>query len=174
MYGPGSRVGEGVKGPPDRVDSEQGSRRRAEAQADRGGAAAGGDQPRVGAREVDPPRPPLDAAPVVGAPAARRRPGGAVRPARRRPVVASRPVPDRGGAAGRARAAARHHRAARRVGEHRATRRCSPRRTPRSSSPPTATRRRSSTRSPAAARSRSRPSASAWRRTPPTSTRSRC
>ena len=116
-------------------DRSRRSRRRgsaAEAQADRGGAAAGDDQPRVGAGEVDPPRPPVDAAPVVGAPAARRRSGGAVRPARRRPVLAPRSVPDRGAAARRARAAARHHRAARRLGEHRATRRCSPRRTPRS------------------------------------------
>ena len=49
---------------------------------------------------------------------ARRRPGRPVRPARRRPVVASRSLPDRGRAARRARAAARHHRAARRLGEH--------------------------------------------------------
>ena len=60
-----------------------------EAQAHRGGAAAGDDQPRVGAREVDPPRAPVDAAPLVGAPAARRGPRGPVRAARRRPVLAS-------------------------------------------------------------------------------------
>ena len=71
--------------------------RRRRAQADRGGAAAGGDQPASRAGEVDPPRPPVDAAPVVGAPAARRCARRAVRPARRRPVVASRPLPDRGG-----------------------------------------------------------------------------
>ena len=102
----------------------------AQAQADRGGAAAGGDQPRVGAGEVDPPRAPVDAAPVVGAPAAGGLPGRAVRPARRRPV-SSHPeqFPTEEAQERRARAAVRHHRAARDVGEHHATSSCSPRRT---------------------------------------------
>ena len=115
-----------------RRPTERRCRAAAEAQADRGGAAAGDDQPGVGAREVDPPRPPVDAAPLVGAPPARRGPRRAVRPARRRPVVAPRPIPDRGSPARRARAAARHHRAARRLGEHPRRGRCSPRRTRRS------------------------------------------
>ena len=54
----------------------------------------------------------------MGAPAAGRLPRRAVRPARRRPVRAPRSVPDRGGPEGRARAPARHHRAAGRLGEH--------------------------------------------------------
>src|SRR6266508_960530 len=45
-------------------------RRDRQAEADRGGVAAGGDQPGVGAGEVDPPRAPLAPAPVVGAPPA--------------------------------------------------------------------------------------------------------
>ena len=98
------------------------------------------DQPRVGAREVDPTRPPVDTAPLVGAAPAGRRAGGAVRAARRRPVVASRPIPDRGGPAGRARAPARHHRAAGGVGEHPRRGAVSPRRTRRSWRRPAATR----------------------------------
>src|SRR5690606_40520038 len=86
-------------------------------QANRGLAAAGGHQPRVGAREVDPPWAPVDAAPVVGPPAPRRGARGALRPARGRPVVAPRPLPDGGGAARRARAPARPHPPPRRVGE---------------------------------------------------------
>ena len=83
---------------PSVADGSSDDRERAQEEADRGGAAAGHDQPRVGAREVDPPRPSVDAAPVVGAPAARGLPRRPLRPARRRPVVASRSVPDRGGA----------------------------------------------------------------------------
>src|SRR6266508_3607889 len=93
-------------------------RRDRQAEADRGGVAAGGDQPGVGAGEVDPPRPPLDPAPVVGAPPAGGLPGGAVRLAGGRPLRASGQVPDRAGPAAGAAAAVRPHRGAGQVGEH--------------------------------------------------------
>src|SRR6266581_1429754 len=70
-----------------------------EEEADRGGAPAGGDQPGVGAREVDPSRASLHPAPVVGATPAGRLPGGALRVTGRRPVRPPRPLPHRGGPA---------------------------------------------------------------------------
>ena len=69
-----------------------------EEEADRGRAAARGDQRRGGAREVDPPRPPLDLASLVGAPAARRGARGDLRPDGGRSLGRARGVPDRGGA----------------------------------------------------------------------------
>ena len=57
-----------------------------ETKADRGGVAARRDQRRVGAREVHSPRASVDAAPVVGTPAAGCRAGGDLRADGRRPV----------------------------------------------------------------------------------------
>ena len=67
-------------------------------EADRGRAAAGGDQRGLGAGEVDPARAPVDAAPVVGAAAAGGGAGGDLRADGGRPVGCTRAVPDRGGA----------------------------------------------------------------------------
>ena len=64
----------------------------AQTQAHRGRPPAGGDQPRIRPREVDPPRPPIDAPPVVGAAPAGRVPRGALRFARRRSVLAPGPL----------------------------------------------------------------------------------
>jgi hypothetical protein len=66
---------------------------RAEAQAHRGGPAAGGDQPGVGAGEVDPPRAPVDAAPLVGATPLGCRPRSPFRATGRRPIEPPRPLP---------------------------------------------------------------------------------
>ena len=74
------------------------------------------DQRSSRPREVDPPRPPVDAAPVVGATAARRGARRALGIAGRRSVRATRRVPDRGGPADRAQAAVRHPRATRAMG----------------------------------------------------------
>ena len=60
---------------------------------------------------------PIDAASLVGAPAAGALPGGALRFARRRPVLAPRPLPDRGPAGEGAPAPLSHRRGPSQVGE---------------------------------------------------------
>ena len=76
--------------------------------AHRGGAVTHGDQQGIGEGEVDPPRPSLDPASVVGAATVRGVPGVSVRVACERFFLGSEEIPYRGDVGERAPPVVRH------------------------------------------------------------------